>query len=120
MVLVRPFDGPQGGGRGEHSVDFVLGNYPEKNMGCFQGRLEVLWNGRQNFESTICRLETLMLPLKSNGTVSNYNIVPLDFTGSIKVSSLQIRDRWGMKISELNSAAFGVTNSFTLCSDIIQ
>ena len=31
-----------------------------------------------------------MLLLKSNGTVSNYDTVPIDFTGSIKLSYLQL------------------------------
>ena len=31
-----------------------------------------------------------MLPVKSNGTVSNYNTVPFDFTACIKVSNLQV------------------------------
>ena len=34
-----------------------------------------------------------MLPVKSNGTASNYGTVLLDFTGNIKVSNLQIKDR---------------------------
>ena len=36
---------------------------------CFastKGRLEVFWNGHQEFQAPICRLETLMLPVKAN------------------------------------------------------
>ena len=55
-----------------------------------QGRLQALWNGRQNFYKDICRSETSMLTVKSNVKVSNNNNVPLDFTGSVKVSDLQM------------------------------
>ena len=41
-----------------------------------------------------------MLPSNSYGTVSNYDTVPLDFTGSIHVSNLQI---WALKIPDVHS-----------------
>ena len=38
------------------------------------GRLEVLWNGRQKFKCPFVGMATLMLPLKSNGTVHSHPI----------------------------------------------
>ena len=51
-----------------------------------RGRLLGTWNGRQNFDLTFVGMATLMLKIKSNGTVSNYETVPLDFTFSTKLS----------------------------------
>ena len=47
-------------------------------------------------------MATLMLPIKSNRTVSKYDTVPLDFTGSIKVSNL----RMGTQNSDFLSREF--------------
>ena len=69
------------GSSGSKSKTFVIPARDPK--GQIQGRLEVTWNGRQNFDLTFVGMATLMLKVKSNGTVSNYDTVPLDFSGSI-------------------------------------
>ena len=40
----------------------------------------------KKYDLTFVGMATLMLKVKSNGTVSNYDTVPLDFSGSIKVA----------------------------------